>query len=85
MGMFDSMIEAGRQEKIREMKRIKMDIATSLNNLDIAPSDTMKCHEIVAYGFNLLEETGEEWGEPEGWQTYQDSQKEMLNGGKSNV
>ena len=81
MSNFEAMIESGRNEKVQEMKRVKMDIATSLNNLmDNSNSQLiMKCHEIVAYGFNILEDTGEEWNEPEGWQTYQDKEKERLS------
>ena len=67
----EAMIEAGRQEKVQEMKSVKMDIATSINTLMDSDNSQLilKIHELIAYGFSVLE--GEEdWGEPDGWTKY---------------
>lgn len=57
MSMLDAFEKSGKQQKIQEMRRVKMDIATSINTLMTQENSglIMKIHEIVAHGFAILE------------------------------
>ena len=74
MNYSESMIAAGRAEKVQEMRRAKMDICTSINTLMTRENSELilKIHEIIAYGFAMLE--GEEdWHPPQAWTKYNDA------------
>ena len=73
----------GEQKKVAEMQSVKMDIAVSVNFLeDVDASVVDKIHEIISYGFALLEGNPDDREPPESWCAYNsaETQRRIMEG-----
>ena len=73
----------GEKKKVAEMQSVKMDIAVSINFLEgVDASAVDKIHEIISYGFALLEGNPDDREPPDSWHVYNsaETQRRIMEG-----